>query len=336
MKVQKYFLVFLSFSVITSCDLFKKNDTQPIEPTKEEPLASIPKFNPDNAYSYIEKQLSFGIRVPNTKSHDACAAYLIEFFKGVADTVYSQHYTAIAFDGTKLQSTNIIAAFNPNASKRIIYSAHWDSRPFADQDTVDQNKPIPAANDAGSGVAVLMEMANAIKSQPLSSLGVDLVLFDSEDYGQPATSKLPQVQNSYCLGSQYWAKSPHVPDYKAIFGINMDMVGASDAVFMREEISATNADWLSQYVWNTAARLGYSSLFIPQLAGAITDDHLYVIQGRKIPMIDVIHYTNDSGFGIHWHTHRDDMKWISKNTLEAVGRTMLQVLYDYDAKEEVN
>jgi glutaminyl-peptide cyclotransferase len=318
---------------LSGCDLLNKNEPKEVEVAQDEPLAQIPNFNANNAYSYIEKQLSFGSRVPNTSGHKACSAYLINYFKGLADTVYVQNYTVTAFDGTKLQATNIIASFNPAAAKRIMYSAHWDSRPFADQDAVDRDKPIPAANDAGSGVAVLMEMANAIKSQPVA-IGVDLILFDAEDYGQPADSKLPQVNDSYCLGSQYWAKTPHVPDYKAMFGINLDMVGASDAVFMKETFSVTYADWLSQYVWNIAAQMGYSSLFVPQLVGAITDDHLYVIRGRKIPMIDVIHYTNESGFGVHWHTHRDDMSWISKNTLEAVGRVMLQVLYEYDKKEK--
>jgi len=326
-------IVLLFAATLSSCNWFKKTDiTEPTEPQKPS-LAAIPNFNTDSAYHYIEQQLAFGNRVPTSPSHDKCADYLIAYFKQHADTVYIQKYTATAFDGTKLKSTNIIASFNPAAKTRVMLSAHWDSRPFADQDTIDQNKPIPAANDAGSGVAILMEVAKAIKSQP-TQIGVDLVLFDSEDYGQPADSKLPAVENSYCLGSQYWAKNPHVPNYKADFGINMDMVGADDAVFMREQVSVTNADWVSQYVWGLADRLGYSALFVPQLAGAITDDHLYVIQERHFPCIDVIHYSNQSGFGIHWHTHRDDMKWISKNTLQAVGRTMLQTIYQYNSEKK--
>jgi glutaminyl-peptide cyclotransferase len=296
-------------------------------------LATIPAFNADSAYVYIERQLAFGNRVPTSPSHDKCADYLIAHFKQHADTVYIQKYVVTAFDGTKLNSTNIIASFNPQATTRVMLSAHWDSRPFADQDTIDQNKPIQAANDAGSGVAILMEAAKALQSQK-PNIGVDLVLFDSEDYGQPSNSTLPQVENSYCLGSQYWAKNPHVANYKADFGINLDMVGASDAVFMREQVSVTNADWVSQYVWGLADRLGYSSLFVPQMAGAITDDHLYVMQGRQFPCIDVIHYSNQSGFGIHWHTHRDDMNWISKNTLQAVGRTVLQAIYQYNSEKK--
>jgi hypothetical protein len=326
-------VIVTALALLSSCDWFKKEQSTDTNQPADKPLAAIPAFNADSAYVYIEKQLAFGNRVPTSPSHDKCADYLIAHFKQHADTVYIQKYVTTAFDGTKLNSTNIIASFNPHAATRVMLSAHWDSRPFADQDTIDQNKPIQAANDAGSGVAILMEVAKGLQAQK-PNIGVDLVLFDSEDYGQPSNSTLPQVENSYCLGSQYWAKNPHVANYKADFGINMDMVGASDAVFMREQVSVTNADWVSQYVWGLADRLGYSSLFVPQMAGAITDDHLYVMQGRQFPCIDIIHYSNQSGFGIHWHTHRDDINWISKNTLQAVGRTVLQAIYQYNSEKK--
>ncbi|MBL7799582.1 MAG: M28 family peptidase [Chitinophagales bacterium] len=332
-QVLTLLVVVTALAFLSSCDWFKKSESTDTTQPEDKPLAAIPAFNADSAFVYIERQLAFGNRVPTSPSHDKCADYLIAHFKQHADTFYIQKYVVTAFDGTKLNSTNIIASFNPQAATRVMLSAHWDSRPFADQDTIDQNRPIPAANDAGSGVAVLMEVAKALQSQK-PDIGVDLVLFDSEDYGQPSNSTLPQVENSYCLGSQYWAKNPHVANYKADFGINLDMVGASDAVFMREQVSVTNADWVSQYVWGLADRLGYASLFVPQMAGAITDDHLYVMQGRQFPCIDVIHYSNQSGFGIHWHTHRDDMKWISKNTLQAVGRTVLQAIYQYNSEKK--
>ncbi len=327
------FLIFLLGSV-SSCKWFKKTSTPVENPTTvADTLVATPPFNADSAYSYIEKQLAFGFRVPNTAAHEKCANYLIQFFTQYADTVYVQKYTVTAFDKTPLRSTNIIASFNPQVTNRIMLSAHWDSRPFADQDSVNKNKPIPAANDAGSGVAVLMEIARALKMQP-PQIGIDIVLFDAEDYGQPEDSKLPRVNDSYCLGSQYWAKSPHIPNYRADFGINLDMVGAHDAVFMHEQFSATNAGWVGQYVWNLANRLGYSSLFVPKFIGGITDDHLYVMKGRQFPCIDVIHYSEPNGFGIHWHTHRDDMSWISKNTLAAVGKTVLQTVYQYSSEKK--
>lgn len=335
MKFQKLFFFAATLLFLSSCKWFEHKTADVVENNNSntDTLAKIPAFNADSAYSYIEKQLSFGFRVPNTAAHEKCANYLIQFFKQYADTLYVQKYTVTAFDKTTLKSTNIIASFNPHAANRIMLSAHWDSRPFADQDTIDTNKPIPAANDAGSGVAVLMEIARVLKTQP-ANIGVDLVLFDAEDYGQPEDSELPHVQDSYCLGSQYWASNPHTPNYRADFGVNLDMVGASDAVFMREQISAVNADWVTQYVWGLANRLGYGSLFVSQIGGAVTDDHLYVMKGRQFPCIDIIHYSNQSGFGIHWHTHRDDLNWISKGTLEAVGKTVLQTVYQYNSEKK--
>ncbi len=327
---------FLLFSIaLSSCNFFKSEPTETVENTQTsvDTLLATPTFNADSAYSYIEKQLSFGYRVPNSAAHEKCANYLISFFKQYADTLYTQKYTVKAFDGNQLKSTNIIASFNPKAVSRIMLSAHWDSRPFADQDTINENDPILAANDAGSGVAVLMEIARALKAQPIQ-IGVDLILFDAEDYGQPMNSKFPRMEDSYCLGSQYWANLPHVANYRADFGINLDMVGAPDAVFMHEQFSATNADWVGQYVWGFADRLGYGSLFVPQLASGVTDDHYYVMQGRKFPVIDVIHYSNTGGFGEFWHTHQDNINWISKSTLTAVGRTMLQTIYQYNAEKK--
>jgi Zn-dependent M28 family amino/carboxypeptidase len=328
MRFFAFVVLMLHFS---SCFLFEKKETTP--EVKEDVIVSAPAFSADSSYVYIERQLAFGPRVPNTKAHKDCAKYLADFFSTYADTVFVQSFEATAFDGIVLNGENIIASFNREAPTRILFSAHWDSRPFADQDTIDQNKPILAANDGGSGVAVLMEMARVLSTNR-PTLGIDIVLFDLEDYGQPANSTLPYIEDTYCLGSQYWGRKPHIPNYKADFGVNLDMVGGYDAVFMREQISVSNADWVSQYVWGIAARLGYSHLFSNQLAGAVTDDHLYVIRGRQIPSIDVIHFTNHSGFGDHWHTHRDDMTWISKETLAAVGKTMLQVIFEYDAKKK--
>lgn len=326
-------LLILVLFGLAACNGSQKQPEKNREKPASDTLVAIPSFNADSAFSYIEKQLAFGFRVPNTSAHEKCANYLIGFFQQYTDTVYIQKYTVTAFDKTPLKITNIIASFNPQASNRIMLSAHWDSRPFADMDSIDRHKPIPAANDAGSGVGVLMEIARALQAKR-PNIGIDIVLFDAEDYGQPMDSKLPQVSDSYCLGSQYWAKTPHIAGYRADFGINLDMVGAHDAVFMYEEFSVNSAGWVVQYVWGLASRLGYGALFVPQMGGAITDDHLYVMRGRQFPCIDIIHHTGHGGFGAHWHTHQDNIDWISKNTLEAVGKTVLQTVYQYSAEKE--
>ena len=322
------FLLFLS-----SCNWFKSNnDDKPQAPVAEIPLAKIPAFNSDSAYTYTQAQVDIGPRTPNSAAHDRCASWMLHLLRQWADTVYVQSYTATAFDGKQIKSKNIIASFNPKATSRIFLSSHWDTRPIADEDDHDQEKPIDGANDGAGSSAMLIEIARAMKTQK-TVIGVDFILFDSEDYGQPSSSPLPHVEDSWCLGSQYWAKNPHIPNYRADFGINLDMVASADAVFTREGISVQYADWVSQYVWHIASRLGYSSLFQSRVLGPITDDHYYVNTFRNIPTIDVIHYT-ETGFGKYHHTHADNMALINREMLQTVGKVMLQTIYQYDADKK--
>ncbi len=339
-------ILILFFLVNSGCQLFEKDKTTDV--VEETPLAKTPDFNADSAFAFVKKQVDFGPRTPNSAAHEKCAAWIVAEAKKYADTVYVQNYVATGFDGLKMKSTNIIASFNPHATKRILLSAHWDTRPFADQDETEREKPIDGANDAGSGVGVLLEVARqlhgyeptfigmeTVKTGTADSLeiGVDIIFFDSEDYGQPSDSKLPQKEDTYCLGSQYWASNIHVHNYKADFGINLDMVGAADAHFTREQFSVYNADWVSQYVWGLAGRLGFGSLFLYDQTGGITDDHLYVMKGTKIPCVDIIDY-DAQGFHESWHTHKDNIDIISKATLLAVGKTVLQTIFQYQAEQK--
>ena len=330
--MKKLFLVLPILILLSSCNWFKSNttDTAPPkdQPQQEAPLAKIPAFSGDSAYAYCKAQVDFGPRIPNSAAHEKCAAWMARQLRKWTDTVYEQHYTVTAFDEVKMKSTNIIASINPKASIRVFISSHWDTRPIADEDDKDRDKPIDGADDGASSTAVAMELARAIHTQR-PNIGVDIVLFDSEDYGQPNDSKLPRVDDSWCLGSQYWSKSPHVPGYRADFGINLDMVGTAEAVFIREGVSVGAADWVSQYVWHIASRLGYSSLFMNRIYGQITDDHYYVNQILHIPTIDVIRY-DENGFGKYHHTHQDVMGIISKETMLSVGKVMLQTIYQYD------
>jgi glutaminyl-peptide cyclotransferase len=300
---------------------------KPEKITKVERVAA-PIFNADSAYGFVNAQVKFGPRVPNTIPHVKCGDYLINTFKKYGAKVTVQSFEAKAFDGKNLKLRNITASYNPEASKRIILTAHWDTRPFADQDPEKSyyNKPIDGANDGGSGVGVLLEVAraiNAFKSKP--GVGIDLILFDGEDYGAPEEFEGSHA-NTYCLGSQYWVKNPHPNGY---YGILLDMVGAKDATFAMEGLSMQYAGSIVQNVWKTAHMLGYSRYFIYRETSAITDDHAYVNEQAKIPMIDIIEFKGgDNYFGSYWHTHNDNMSVIDKNTLKAVGQTLLEVVYN--------
>lgn len=286
------------------------------------PTVNVPAFNSDSAYAYIQKQLDFGPRVPGTPQHKACAQWLEATLKGFAPATSTQSATVTAHDGKKLPVYNIIAAFNPQATRRILLSSHWDSRPNADQDTERPNEPILGANDGASGVGILLEIARQLAANPIPSLGIDIILFDTEDYGDYG------VDDSFCLGSQYWSKNLHTPGYRAEYGILLDMVGASDALFMQEQNSLGYAPDVVKKVWALGNELGYGSYFINKPSRTpITDDHLYINQNAKIPTIDIIHYTYEGQFGAYWHTHKDNMNAVSKTTLQAVGHTLTTLVY---------
>ncbi|GHV48084.1 glutamine cyclotransferase [Bacteroidia bacterium] len=289
-----------------------------------------PAFNEDSAYLYISKQVGFGPRVPNSPAHKACGDYLIGELTRFGAQLFVQEMSLTAYNGDKLAARNIIGSFNPANPKRILLFAHWDSRPYADRETdpAQQHRPIDGADDGGSGVGVLLEIARLIGSQSPQT-GIDIIFFDAEDYGTPEFVKDNPKQDVWCLGTQFWAKNPHTPNYNARFGILLDMVGARNATFLKEYTSVKNASPVVEKVWNTARDLGYGRYFINDNGGSVIDDHLYVIAGRRIPCIDIINYdtNNTNGFANHWHTHNDNMNIINKETLKAVGQTVLEVIY---------
>ncbi len=301
-----------------------------VEPVKEI-VVNAPPFSSDSAYDYVKAQVDFGPRNMNSKGHEACSKWLIGKAQQFADTVYTQKFDATGYDGATLKCTNIIASFNPQATTRVLLCTHWDTRPWADEDSKDSDKPILGANDGASGPGILLEIARVLKSSPVK-IGVDLFFIDAEDYGKSG------YENSYCLGSQHWAQHPHVNGYRADFGILLDMAGARNAVFAREQNSSFNAAWVQDKVWANAVKLGHGSFFSNQQISGITDDHVYINNIIKIPTIDIIHHDPNSPSGTffqHWHTHGDNMDAIDKTTLNAVGRTLLYTIYQYEAEQQV-
>lgn len=329
------FIFLLAVIVLCSCEQkIEKKDVKIEVPVTQTPVPKeiirTPDFNPDSAYYFIEKQVKFGPRVPNTDAHKKCALFFEQKLKSYDFHVIIQEGEVTAFNNKKLSIKNVIAQYDPENKERIMLFAHWDSRPFADRDTKDRNKPIDGANDGASGVGVLLEIARLIQSfEEKPKIGIDILFFDAEDYGQPQESMVTSDTDSWCLGSQYWAKNPPIPDYKARFGILLDMVGAINAEFPKESSSMYFAPSVVNKVWAAADRLGYSNYFVNkrEMRG-ITDDHVYVNTLAKIPSIDIIHYrTREADFGEFHHTHRDTMDIIDKNTLKAVGQTLIDVIY---------
>jgi Zn-dependent M28 family amino/carboxypeptidase len=312
-------IVVVCFS--SSCKEDKPETTTP--PKKE---VKVPKFDRDSSYVFVEKQVSFGPRVTNTAEHTACKDWLISKFKSYGAEVIEQDFKATAYTGTVLNATNIIAQYNPDNKTRILLAAHWDSRPMADHDPNEANhdKPILGADDGASGVGILLEIARQLKLNPID-LGVDIILFDAEDYGESKG----EDYKTWCLGSQYWGKNLHKSGYRTNFGILLDMVGAENARFTMDETSMTFAPAFMRKVWKLAQAMGYGSYFVSEQTQILIDDHLFINQLTGIPTIDIINrpMKSETGFGDYWHTLHDDMTVIDKRTLRAVGQTVLAVVY---------
>ncbi|MCM0604560.1 MAG: M28 family peptidase [Xanthomonadaceae bacterium] len=269
-------------------------------------------FDGSFAKKLVEMQTKAGPRVLKSKAHQQTGDLIVGLLKQFKFQVVEQS-----------EYRNIIGSINPENKNRILFTAHWDTRPWADQDTENKDKPGPGANDGGSGVAVLLEMArNLSLSQP--KIGVDLIFWDAEDLG---TS---DKEDSYCLGSQYWTKNPHVKNYSAKFGVNLDMVGAAGARFPIEGYSLQMGKLAVEKVLAAASTAGTSAYFERRQGSYITDDHFYIMKALKIPMMDVIQLRSSGGFYEHWHTHQDTVDKISESTLQAVGNTMLAVIKGED------
>ncbi|MGF1670321.1 MAG: M28 family peptidase [Balneolaceae bacterium] len=286
----------------------------------------VPQFSADSANYFIERQVNFGPRVPNTQAHKSAKNFIKEKLQKYAgqSNVFVQNFENVVY-GDTLQLYNIIAAFGTQYSDRIVLAAHWDSRPMAEKDPIDPDSPILGADDGGSGVGVLLELARIFRDNP-PVLGVDLIFFDGEDYGKPSDLEF------YFLGSRHWGNNPPVPGYNPRFGILLDMVGGKNAVFPKEGYSMQYAPSLVNEIWKIAAEKGHSDLFLDQRGAPISDDHVIVQRLTGIPMINIIHHrvggNGEVIFPEYWHTHRDNMDIISTHTLQAVGDILLELIYN--------
>ena len=323
----KYFLFAIVLSFLSACSFASHS-----EKTKQDDtiVRVVPTFNPDSAYQYVKAQCDFGPRVPGTEAHTACLQYFVEQFSRFgADTVIVQEGESMIYDGTKMPIRNVVASYGLGKPNRVMICAHWDSRPFADNDINPDNrrKAIIGANDGASGVGVMMELARQL-GQKNAAVGVDLILFDLEDWGAPDWEQSKLSDGGWALGSKYWASRPHIPGYQAQFAILLDMVGAQGAQFYREYFSDQYASWVVDRVWNKATDLGLAHVFVNQRGGGVTDDHVNVNRAG-IPCIDIIQFQTDTetGFGDYWHTHNDDMRNIDPLTLDAVGRVLMEIIY---------
>lgn len=327
----KKFLPLLLLAVTTLTTGCKSgSSTAGTEVTDSVVLASA-TFSADTAFAYLKTQCDFGARVPGSAAHQRCGDYIVKTFQNLHLTVTEQTAPVKAWDGKLLIVRNIIATYNPAAEERIVLAAHWDSRPWADEDpdSAKHHQPVMAANDGASGVAVLMEVARHL-AELKPAVGIDFVCFDAEDYGAPYWGKGDDEGKDWCLGSQHWATQARATGYHARYGILLDMVGGMDARFCHEGFSKKYAEAAMNRLWETAKNVGASSLFVDADGGWATDDHVAMNEVAGVPTVDVVPYIANAerSFGTTWHTTNDTPEHISRETLRLVGQTLLQMIFE--------
>ena len=300
-------------------------------------LAPCPKFQQDSAMAHIHTQCGFGPRVMGTEAAGQCGDFIASRFRQYGASVTEQRCTVTLYDGTQVPARNIIASVNPESLDRILFCAHWDSRPWADNDPDEQNwhTPVPAANDGASGVAVLLELCRLLQQQPIHT-GIDFVCFDAEDAGTPEWGEDPaDGRDTWCLGSAYWAQQARETGYKARYGVLLDMVGGRGCTFAREQVSMQYAQPVVDLIWHLAIQLGYGHFFPLHMGGSLIDDHVNVNRIARVPCLDIVPYFTDgpSTFGPTWHTLQDTPDNIDPDVLKAVGQTLTQLIYNDNAEE---
>lgn len=312
--------LFLLPIMLISCGSRKNSSVAEAQP---EALVPSVVFNADSAYSYVARQVEFGPRVPNTEAHAKAAAWLEQELRRHGAEVTLQKADLKAFDGTLLKAVNIIGSYNPDANDRLLLLAHWDSRPWADEDpdASKHTQAVDGANDGASGVGVLLEVARQLGANK-PERGIDILFVDAEDWGTD------DIEDSWALGARYFAENPFKPGYLPSEAILLDMVGGKGAVFPREYFSQQQAGHLVNKIWALAAASGFSERFPDRIGGAITDDHIQLLN-RGIPAIDIIEQceNSESAFNPTWHTTSDNMSAIDASTLGIVGQLVLNYIF---------
>lgn len=272
------------------------------------------EFDGARAFAYAEAQLAFGPRVPNTEGHRRAGDWILEQLRERADSVEVQEFTHVSVDGDTLQLRNFIGRFRPDLSERILYMAHWDTRPRSDQsrNVGEQRLPVPGANDGASGVALLLGVADVLAQRP-SAFGVDLVFVDGEDYGDFGVGK------DVLLGSRHYAATLD-PTAFPLFAVVWDMIGDADLRILQEGHSVSRAPEVVERVWTRARELGYGGSFRPTVRSAVTDDHVPLLDVgvRAIDVIDLDYP--------YWHTPDDTIDKISAESLQIVGDVAIALL----------
>jgi Zn-dependent M28 family amino/carboxypeptidase len=278
-------------------------------------------FSGTAALGYAKAQLDFGPRVPGTEAHRRAGDWIVAQMRRTADTVVVQSWSHVTAKGDTLPLRNVLARFRPEATERVLYLTHWDSRPVSDEASDERQRqlPVPGANDGASGVGLFVALGEALKATP-PNVGVDLLFVDGEDYGDFGANQ------DVLIGSMYFADHLPSPGYQPLYGVLWDMIGDRDLRIPQELNSVRAAPEVVQRVWGVAEELGYGAVFVPESGIAVTDDHIPLIN-KGLHVIDVIDLDYKSATGQEYHHTPDDTLYkISAESLQIVGDVALTLV----------
>ena len=307
-------LACLALFTLTSCDRFRGPQTA---------------FDGQAAYAMVKTQVAFGPRVPGTEGWRKTGDWIVAQLKQLGDSVIEQRWEHVTPTGDTIPMRNIIAHIAPSNGQRVLYVTHWDTRPTADNDPVLGNRklPIPGANDGASGVALLLQVAAALKKTP-PTVGVDLLFVDGEDYGDFTTWSDSAKNPNVLIGSTYYAAHMDTTN-KPLYGVLWDMIGDKNLDIYQEQNSSQAAPEVVSRVWQTAKQLGYSKYFLNAQGEALIDDHVPFLD-RGVHVIDVIDYNYGPKDAMHpdgWHhTLEDTPDKVSAKSLQIVGDVAVKLV----------
>ena len=303
MRIQiKIILTISTISVLSSCN------------------NAVPNFDKGNAFRYLVEQCEFGPRNPGSNGYKQCLDYLQKTLSGFADTILLQPFVLDDLVNEKSYDlTNIIARFKVGDPQQLLIGAHWDTRPWADEDpdTEKRNDPIIGANDGASGVAVILELARILNASP-PPIGITLVLFDGEDMGRSGTPK------SYAQGSLAFAKD--LPIEKPDEAIILDMIGDAELHIPIERYSYQQNRQLVKKLWSLAKGLSLDA-FESRIEYSIYDDHVPLWAEAKIPAVDIIDFNYPNSYTNYWHTTQDLPEHCSAESLGQIGTLLVHYIY---------
>ncbi|MCI0706639.1 MAG: M28 family peptidase [Ignavibacteriae bacterium] len=311
-------LLLLALAAVSCTKQQEQSEPQP-SPRIEEALVSVPEFDSQSAFKYLTTQTDFGPRNPGSQGHRACLTFLQTELSKYAEAVTVQNFSGADYKGKQYQLTNVVSSFNLQATDRILLTAHWDTRPWADEDanTAKHNTPVLGANDGASGVAVMLEIARVLKQQP-PPIGVDIVLFDGEDIGKSGSL------DTWCLGSKHFARTK-ATGFNPRFAINIDMIGDKMLAIPREEYSEQNVPDVVNMIFSIAGKLNLHQ-FADKRGSAVYDDHI-PLNDVGIRAVDLIDFNYPDETNRYWHTTEDTPDKCSAESLGAVGKVLLYVIY---------